>query len=63
MSWQAEGEGVLIQPEYQGLRQGLWGRQTAALERASPAATAAAAEAREGSAKQLSELQEQPSWV
>lgn len=62
-TWQAEGEGVLVQPEYQGLLQELWARQTAALERASPASAAAAAEAREGAAKQLHELQEQPSWV
>lgn len=60
---QAEGEGILVQPEYQGLVQDLWMRQTAALERASPAATAAAAEAREAAAKGLKDLPEQPSWV
>ena len=64
MVWvQAEGEGVLAQAEYQPLVQGLWARQTAALERASPSATAAAAEAREVAAKELEDLPEQPSWV
>ncbi len=60
---QAEGEGVMLQPEYQALHQGLWARQTAALERASPAATAVAAEAREAAAKHLDDLAKQPSWV
>ncbi len=60
---QAEGEGVLLLPEYQPLHQGLWSRQSAALERASPAATAAAAEAREAAAKDLQDLPDQPSWV
>jgi hypothetical protein len=60
---QAEGEGVLVQAEHQCLHQGLWSRQTAALERASPASMAAAAAAREAAAKHLEDLSEQPSWV
>ncbi len=42
---QAECEGVPMNPDYQHLHNELWARQTAAIERASSGALAAAAEA------------------
>lgn len=54
---------MLALAEHQGLHLGLWARQTAALERASPASTAAAAAARDAAAKRLDDIPEAPSWV
>ncbi len=48
---QAEGQGVLVQPEFVGLHQSMWARQAAAVERASEARQRAAALARQRAAR------------
>lgn len=55
MCAQAECEGVPLSPDYQHLHNELWARQTAAIERASSGAMAAAAEAREAATRQMPE--------
>lgn len=53
---QAECEGVPVSPDYQHLHNELWARQTTAIERASSAALAAAAEARDAASRQMPEF-------
>ena len=53
---QAECEGVPMNPDYQHLHNELWARQTTAIERASSAALAAAAEARDAASRQMPEF-------
>ena len=53
---QAECEGVPMNPDYQHLHNELWARQTAAIERASSGALAAAAEARDAASRQMPEF-------
>ena len=52
---QAECEGVPLNPDHQHLHNELWARQTAAIERATSGALAAAAEAREAASRQMPE--------
>ena len=60
---QAEGEGLMVQSEYGRLHRELWARQHAALERAQPAAVAAAAALRHTAAEALVPLECQPQFV
>ena len=53
---QAECEGVPLSPDHQHLHNELWARQTAAIERATSGALAAAAEAREAASRQMPEF-------
>ena len=53
---QAECEGVPLNPDHQHLHNALWARQTAAIERATSEALAAAAEAREVASRQMPEF-------
>ena len=47
---------VPLSPDHQHLHNELWARQTAAIERATSAALAAAAEAREAASRQMPEF-------
>lgn len=60
---QAEGQGVLIQPEHIPLHTEMWGRQARALQRAAPGAQQLAAAKRAGAAQQLADLERQPPFV
>ena len=60
---QAECEGIPLNPDYQHLHNELWARQTAAIERATSAALAAAAEARDAVSRHMPEFEDSTSRV
>lgn len=62
-TWESEGQGVLILPEYLGLHQEMWARQAKAIARVSQPALQAAAAARAAASSGLQELAAQPGFV
>ncbi len=60
---QAECEGIPLNPDYQHLHNELWARQTAAIERATSAALAAAAEARDAASRHMPAFEDSTSRV
>jgi hypothetical protein len=60
---QAEGSGLLIQPEYLGLHKAMWARTARALSRSTPAIQQPAAAARAAASAGLAPLTQQPPYV